>query len=73
MGGCQGDGTFDLVADNLIGILEGAKKLILKEQLLDKKSFDAAINSLYEWAKLPNAALYYSIDWVEGTKCKMPA
>ena len=28
-GGCQGDGKFDLVANNLIGILEGAKAFIL--------------------------------------------
>lgn len=70
-GGCQGESTFNLVADNLIGILEGAKNLILKEQLLDKKSLEAAIKNLYKWAKLPNAALYYSIDWVEGIKSKI--
>ena len=67
-GGCQGDGTFDLVSDNLIGILEGAKDLILKEQLLDEKSFDMAMDSLHVWAALPDAALHYSIDWVAGVK-----
>lgn len=67
-GGCQGDGTFSLVADNLIGILEGAKTLIIQEQLLNEDSFDVAIDSLHQWKTLPDAALFYSIDWAEGIK-----
>ena len=65
---CQGDGSFDLVANNLIGILEGAKTLMLKEQLIDASSFEMAIKSLHHWKTLPDAALNYSIDWVEGIK-----
>lgn len=69
-GGCQGDGHFDLVSDNLIGIIESAKDLIIKEQLLNEKTFNSALESLRDWAKLPDAALHYSIDWVEGVKAK---
>lgn len=67
-GGCQGDGQFDLVANNLISILEGAKALILKEKLLDENSFNLAIQSLHHWKTLPDAALNYSIDWAEGVR-----
>lgn len=67
-GGCQGDGTFSLVADNLIGILESAKTLILREQLLAETSFNAAIEQLHHWKTLPDAALFYAINWVEGVK-----
>ena len=67
-GGCQGDGTFSLVANNLIGILESARILILKEQLLDEASFNLAIEHLHHWKTRPDAALFYTIDWVEGIK-----
>ncbi len=67
-GGCQGEYSFPLVANNLIGILEGAKRLILQEQLLPKASFDTAIERLHHWKTLPDAALFYAIDWVEGVK-----
>lgn len=67
-GGCQSNEDFPIVADNLIGILMGAKDLILKEGLLDESSFDQAINSLHQWKLLPDAALNYSIDWVKGIK-----
>ena len=67
-GGCQSNEDFPIVADNLIGILVGAKSLILKEGLLDESSFDQAIESLHQWKTLPDAALNYSIDWVEGEK-----
>lgn len=67
-GGCKGDEKFDLVSKNLIGILEGAKEIVLQERLLDKSSFERAIKSLYFWKDLPDAALFYSIDWVKGMK-----
>ena len=67
-GGCQQDGHFPAVAYNLIGILDGAKALILKEGLLNESSFDKAIDSLHDWKTLPDAALFYSMDWVEGVK-----
>ena len=67
-GGCKGEEKFELVADNLTGILEGARALILEEGLLDKYSFETAIKNLKYWKTLPDAALNYSIDWVEGIK-----
>lgn len=67
-GACSGNDTFPLVAENLIGILSGAKALILKEGLMSQPSFEKAIQGLQEWKKLPDAALWYSIPWAEGVK-----
>ena len=57
-----------MVADNLIGILEGAKELMIKEHLIDEATFNSCIQSLHLWKKRPDAALCYSIDWAEGLK-----
>ena len=65
-GACQGEEKFKLVADNLIGILEGAKDLMLKEKLISESSFNSSIEGLKNWRELPDATLWYSIPWVEA-------
>lgn len=65
-GSCTGQPLFPLVADNLIGILTGARDFILAERLLDGPSFDRAIDGLNIWKTLPDAALWYGICWAEG-------
>lgn len=67
-GGCAGDPLFSVVADNLIGILEGARHLILQEGLLSVILFDKAIAGLHEWKTWPDAALWYGMYWAEGVK-----
>jgi len=67
-GACAGEASFEMVADNLIGILEGAKALMIKEHLIDEATFTSCIQSLHTWKQQPDAALCYSIDWAEGMK-----
>ena len=67
-GDCAGNPTFETYALNVIGIIEGAKKLIVDEKLLELELFEASIESLYEWSKRPDAAIWYSVCWAEGTK-----
>ena len=66
-GGCAGTERFQAAADNLIGVIAGARETIVTEQLLDEQSFDAAISGLQRWRELPDAALWYSIYWASGT------
>jgi ubiquinone/menaquinone biosynthesis C-methylase UbiE len=63
-----GSSTFSAYVRNLIGILLGARALILAQSLLDEKSFDESIHHLTEWARRNDAALWYIINWAEGTK-----
>ncbi len=65
-GGCAGDETFEAVADNLIGIMAGARELILSAGLLDEESYDAGLDGLVQWKNSPESALWYSVCCAEG-------
>ena len=67
-GDCAGSPTFSAYARNVIGILDGAKELMLKENLIDKTSFEEAIRQIEAWSLRPDAALWYTINWAEGVK-----
>lgn len=67
-GGCAHQAVFPLVADNLIGVLLGARGRILEESLLSADVFDQAIQGLRHWQQRPQAALWYGICWAEGIK-----
>ncbi len=65
-GGCAHDENFHVVVDNMIGILEGARRDVLDGEFLDEASFDMAIGGLARWKEHPSAALWYSLSWAEG-------
>ncbi len=58
---------FSLYANNLIGILEGAKDDI-KQIYPATHNYEADIQIIREWANLPDATLWYAANWAEGTK-----
>jgi SAM-dependent methyltransferase len=65
-GGCAGQAAFSLVADNLIGILEGARAFMLEQGLIEADLFDQAMKGLRWWKARPDAALWYGLCWAEG-------
>ncbi len=67
-GGCRGAAHFDLVAENLIRILEIAGERILHEGLLEKDTLSASLEALRAWRRLPDAALWYAVSWAEGRR-----
>lgn len=67
-GDCAGNPNFMAYVENLIGILIGAKDLIIRERLLDENSFEAAIENLRIWSSLKGATLWYTFFWAEGIK-----
>ena len=67
-GDCAGSPTFSAYARNVIGILDGAKELMVKENLIDQASFEEAIGNIETWSLKPDAALWYTINWAEGVK-----
>lgn len=66
-GGCAGERHFGAIADNLIGILEGAGPTILRRRLLAKQRYERAMGALGEWRRHPDAAQWYMLFWAEGT------
>lgn len=67
-GDCAGSPTFSAYARNVIGILEGAKELMVKENLIDQNSFEETIRNIEAWSLKSDAALWYTINWAEGVK-----
>lgn len=67
-GSCSGNPTFDLLVDNILEILRGAKDIILTAGKLEESEFEKAINEVQVWRKLPDCAIWFSICWAEGIK-----
>ena len=67
-GGCAGSPHFDVLASNMIGVVVSARDLIVGNDLFPAEAFDAAIASFRAWAKRPDAALWYAMNWAEGAR-----
>ena len=69
-GSCGTHPHFHLYVENIIGVFEGARELMLSAGLLDAASYDDGIRALREWANRPDAAIWFAIAWAEGRKEK---
>lgn len=67
-GDCAGNPTFEAFADNIIGVVNGARSVILAHQLLSEEIFDAGIAAMQQWKKRGDAALWYAMHWAEAYK-----
>lgn len=67
-GDCAGNSTFEAYADNMIGVIAGAKDFMLSEALIDAYTYERGMEALLDWKKLPDAALWYGLCWAEGVK-----
>ncbi len=67
-GGCAGMETFEVLAANMLGVVLTAKERIVGGDLLDERSFDAAVRNYRDWSKRPDAALWFSMCWAEGRR-----
>ncbi|MEO6487266.1 MAG: methyltransferase domain-containing protein [Thermoanaerobaculia bacterium] len=65
-GGCAGMPIFDVLTANMIGIVQTARQTILAQHLSDQKTFDIAIENYREWARRPDAAIWFGMSWAEG-------
>jgi len=67
-GGNRGKKRFDIYVDNLIGVVEGAKKEIIRHGLFEENRFNRVIASFGSWRSRPDATIWYAVSWAEGTK-----
>ena len=67
-GSCAGNETFDVVVNNLIDILAGARETILSQALLDRASLEQALEALRVWGRRPDAAFWFAMSWAEGRR-----
>ncbi len=67
-GDCAGSATWNASLENVVGIIRGAKDLIIRENLLDERMFELYLDSYLQWGKLPDAAMWYTVNWAEGVR-----
>jgi SAM-dependent methyltransferase len=67
-GSCAGEPHFPHYAENLIGVIKGARKTIVDAELMSVAVFDAAIVTLREWSCDRTATLWYAVSWAEGRR-----
>ena len=65
-GAAKSESNFEDYANNLIGILIGAKKDIMQLGNLSEREFEDEIKLLSDWSHKPDAALWYAANWAEG-------
>jgi SAM-dependent methyltransferase len=67
-GSCAGERHFAGYVENLIGVVAGARAQVVGAGLLGADEFDGAINSLREWGRRADAAIWYAMAWAEGRR-----
>ncbi len=67
-GDCAGNSTFEAFVDNMIGVVNGARSVIIEHQLLTASVFDQGIADMHQWKKRKDAALWYAMHWAEAYK-----
>jgi SAM-dependent methyltransferase len=67
-GACRDMPVFDLVVDNLIGVMESAAETLDRSGRLPRAELASAIAALGEWRSEPAATVWYSLPLAEGVK-----
>lgn len=67
-GSCAGEPHLAEYVDNLAGVIQGARVTVLAANLLDAKSFDAALLALRAWSRERDATIWYAVSWAEGRR-----
>jgi len=65
-GGCAGMEIFPILAANMAGVIRSAKETILSMNLFDERAFDTVMREYDEWARRPDAAIWFTMPWAEG-------
>lgn len=66
-GAAASEPDFMHYANNLIGILAGAKKQIMQIGNLPDPEFERLLDEIRKWAQKPDATLWYAANWVEAS------
>jgi len=67
-GSCAGDPLFAGYAENMIGVIRTGRETMIREGLISGGDFDASIGDLRCWSLLPDAVLWYALNWAEGAR-----
>lgn len=65
-GACAGEAGFRGIVENLAGVLSGARETVLAAGGIGAAAYDRSIEAFRRWGELPQAAVWYAINWAEG-------
>jgi len=65
-GGSADEPHFGMIADNLIGILEGAGETMIGTRMISRVAYKGAMDALRSWKSDPAASQWYMLCWAEG-------
>lgn len=65
-GACAGMDSFPGVVDNLIGVMSGARSAVLSAGEITAQEYDTALDRFRRFKSLPDATVWYVINWAEG-------
>ncbi len=67
-GSCAGSPYFHDFVANLVGVLDGARAMMIEHTLTEEKQFQKVLQNIQSWAALPNAAIWYPLFFAIGEK-----
>ena len=67
-GGCAGEARWEFVTQNLLDILHSARQLILQSSAIARDLFDEVLESLRDWTRRADSALWYPACIAEAMK-----
>lgn len=67
-GACRGMPHFDLVVDNLAGVMNGARAALASDGQLSTAAMDEALAALESWRQHAGASVWYSLPFAEGRR-----
>ncbi len=67
-GGCAAEAHFEVLIDNLIGVIDSARERILANGSMSPSTYEDARSALAQWRRIPDAALWYAVPFAEGIK-----
>ena len=67
-GGCAGMESFPVLTANMFGVLKTARDTMIGMHLCDESTFAAVEAAYREWARRPDAAIWFAMSWAEAVK-----
>ncbi len=71
-GSCAGHPTWELIVQNAVAILRGARDRVVSLGLLEAVEYDGGVAALPLWGERPDASLWFAICWAEGRRPDAP-
>jgi serine phosphatase RsbU (regulator of sigma subunit) len=67
-GSCSGDPAFSAFIENFIGLIEGAREIILEKSSIGTGELEETLAAFRSWGDRPDAAMWYATCWAEGRR-----